>query len=115
MLASAERGVHPLGLGQAMGRLVDDWAGAWVKAGEKLGENRSKDAANRLGARRMLGLVGDGARPGLADPARAGASLRAIEAVGRAQSLLDRNVNMKLVFEHLAATLSGGEGVVQAL
>jgi hypothetical protein len=106
MLEQAERGEHPLSLGSTMASLVDNWAGGWVKEGEKIGENRSKDAANRLGCRRMLGLVADRARPGLSDPRRAPWSLRAVEMVGRAQRQLDSNVSMKLVFDHLAAGLS---------
>jgi DNA polymerase-3 subunit delta' len=106
MLEQAERGQHPLPLGATMASLVDGWAAAWVKEGDKKGENRSKDAANRLGARRMLGMVGDRARPGLADPRRSHTSLRAIDMVGRAQQQIDSNVNLKLVFDHLAAGLS---------
>jgi len=106
MLDQAERGQHPLPLGATMASLVDGWAATWVKEGEKKGENRSKDAANRLGARRMLGMVGERARTGLADPRRSAPSLRAIEAVGRAQQQIDSNVNLKLVFDHLAAGLS---------
>lgn len=106
MLEQAERSVHPLPLGATMAALVDGWAASWVKEGEKQGENRSKDAANRLGARRMLGMVGERARTGLSDPRRAPASLRAIDAVGRAQQQIDSNVNLKLVFDHLAAGLS---------
>lgn len=106
MLEQTDRGVHALALGATMASLVDTWAAAWVKEGEKKGENRSKDAANRLGARRMLGMVGDRARSGLSDPRRAGASLRAIDMVGRAQQHIDSNVNLKLVFDHLAAGLS---------
>ncbi len=106
LLDEAQQGRHPLGLGAMMASLIDDWAKAWVKEGEPKGENRSKEAANRLGARRMLGLVGDRARSGLADPRRASWSLRAVEAVGAAQRNLDANVSMKLVFEHLVAGLS---------
>lgn len=106
LLDDAERGVHPLTLGATMASLVDSWAGAWVKEGDKAGENRSKDAANRLGARRMLGLVADRSRSGLADPRRAAWSLRTVDLVARAQSQMDSNVSMKLVFDHLAAGLS---------
>lgn len=106
MLAEAERGVHPVGLGAAMAGLVDQWAAAWVKEGDAKGENRSKDAANRLGARRMLSLIGDRARAALSDPARAPAALHAIEVIGRAQRELDANVNQRLAFDHLAAGLS---------
>ncbi|MCC5823118.1 MAG: AAA family ATPase [Phycisphaerales bacterium] len=105
-LDEAERGVHPVELGAIMGSLIDDWAKEWVKQGDPRGENRSKDAANRLGARRMLALVGDRARAGLADPRRRAWSLGAVEAVGQAQRYLDSSVNMKLVFEHLAAAIS---------
>lgn len=111
MLAEAERGVLPLTLGSTMSKLVEDWASAWVKEGEKKGENRSKDAANRVGVRRMLSLVADRARPGLIDPRRGDAAMRTIDAVGRAQRELDSNVQMKFVFEHLAAGLSSREAI----
>lgn len=106
LLEDAERGVHPTGMGALLNTLIDDWGKAWVKEGEAKGENRSKDAANRLGARRMFGLIAERARTGLADPRRTAWSLRAIEAVGRAQQNADANVAMKLVFEHLVAGLS---------
>lgn len=106
LLAEAERGVHPINLGATMAGLVDQWAAAWVKEGDPKGENRSKDAANRLGARRMLGLVGDSVRTGLADPRRAPSSIKAVDMIGRAQREIDANVNLKLVFDHLAAGLS---------
>lgn len=108
MLADAERGVHPIGLGSTMTKLVDDWAGAWVKQGDKAGENRSKDAANRVGVRRMLSLIAQRARMGLTDPNRSEAALRTIDMVGRAQQELNTNVQMRMVFDHLAAGLSGG-------
>lgn len=106
MLADAARGNHPLALGSTMTKLVDDWAGGWVKAGEKAGENRSKDAANRVGVRRMLSLVAEHARPGLADQDRMDHSLRTIDLVNRAQKEIDTNVQMRMVFDHLAAGLS---------
>lgn len=106
LLVEAERGIHPVPLGGVMSKLVDDWAAAWVKEGEKQGENRSKDAANRVGCRRMLALVADRARSGMADPSRSPHALRSVEMVSRAQRELDTNVNMKIVFDHLAAGLS---------
>lgn len=106
MLADAQRGVHPVALGGVMNGLVDTWAASWVKQGEKNGENRSKDAANRVGVRRMFSLVAEHARASLADPARTPAALRSIEAVGRAQRELDTNVQMRMVLDHLAAGLS---------
>jgi DNA polymerase-3 subunit delta' len=106
LLAETERGIHPINLGATMAGLVDQWAAAWVKEGDPKGENRSKDAANRLGARRMLGLVGDSVRTGLPDPRRAQSSLKAVDMIGRAQREIDANVSLKLVFDHLAAGLS---------
>ncbi len=106
MLAEAARGRHPLALGATMTKLVDDWASGWVKLGEKAGENRSKDAANRAGVRRMLSLVAEHARTGLSDPGRSAHALRTIELVGRAQQEIDTNVQMRMVFDHLAAGLS---------
>ena len=106
MCLQADRGIHPVALGVTMGELVDQWASAWVKTGEKLGENRSKEAANRKGADQMFALIAQRARKGLAQPASAHRSLHAIDCVERAKVELNTNVQVKFVMEHLAAGLS---------
>lgn len=105
MLDDAERGRFHVALGATMTRLIDDRAAAWVKEGEKRGENRSKDAANRVAARQMLGLVAEHYRAGLADPVRAGAAVRAIDHVVDASRELSSAVQVQFVMDHLAARL----------
>lgn len=106
MCRQAERGVHPVALGVTMGELVDTWASKWVKTGEKLGENRSKEAANKKGANQMLNLIAQRARKGLMDPATMHRSLNSIDRIERAKTELATNVQVKFVMEHLAAGLS---------
>ncbi|MEX0876820.1 MAG: hypothetical protein WD114_05110 [Phycisphaerales bacterium] len=106
MYTQAERGRHPLTMGTTMAELVENWAQGWVKQGEKLGENRSKEAANRKGADQMFALIAQRARMGLTDPARMERSLHAIDCVQRARRELDTNVQVKFVMDHLAAGLS---------
>ncbi len=106
MCREAERGVHPIALGSTMGELIDQWASKWVKAGEKLGENRSKEAANKKGADQMFALIAQRARKGLRDPKSTARALHAIDCVERAKVELNTNVQVKFVMEHLAAGLS---------
>ncbi len=106
MLSRAMRGEHPPGLGTLMSTLVDQWASDWVKRGEKLGENRSKEAANQKAASMMLALIAQQARTGLADTRRADRSLQTIDSVTRASDELGTNVSFKLVMEHLVAGIS---------
>ena len=56
----------------------------------------------------MLSLVAEHARSGLGDPVRSSVSLRTIDLVARAQQQIDTNVQMRMVFDHLAAGLSAG-------
>jgi DNA polymerase-3 subunit delta' len=106
MLTRAMRGDHPAGLGTLMSSLIDTWASDWVKQGDKLGENRSKDAANQKGTDMMLALVAQRAQSGLTDPSRADSSLRTIDSVTRATESLRTNVSFKMVMEHLVAGIS---------
>ncbi len=106
MCQQADRGNHPVALGVTMGELVDSWASQWVKQGEKLGENRSKEAANRKGADQMFALLAQRARKGLREPATMARSLHAIDCVEQAKVELNTNVQVKFVMEHLAAGLS---------
>jgi DNA polymerase-3 subunit delta' len=105
-LDRALSGNHPIELGSRMTELVDDWAKDWVKKGDKQGENRSKEAANRLGASRMLAMVANHARVSLSDPDRAEHAAHTIELVERAKSELDSNVQMRFAMDHLIASIS---------
>tara|TARA_R110002072_G_scaffold271010_1_gene430827 strand:+ start:42450 stop:43622 length:1173 start_codon:yes stop_codon:yes gene_type:complete len=106
MCVQADRGSHSISLGTTMGELVDAWASGWVKQGEKLGENRSKEAANRKGADQMFALIAQRARKGLRDPSTTNRALHSIDCVERAKGELNTNVQVKFVMEHLAAGLS---------
>jgi hypothetical protein len=106
MLNRAMRGDHPAGLGTLMSTLIDDWASDWVKQGDKLGENRSKEAANQKGADMMLAMIAQRAHMGLTDPSRTHASLRTIDSITRATESLRTNVSFKMVMEHLVAGIS---------
>jgi len=106
MCAQADQGVHPIALGTTMGELVDEWATKWVKQGDKLGENRSKEAANRKGADQMFALIAQRARKGLREPSSTHRALHTIDCVERAKTELNTNVQVKFVMEHLAAGLS---------
>ena len=106
MCMQADRGIHSISLGATMGELVDGWATTWVKQGEKIGENRSKEAANRKGADQMFALIAQRARKGLRDQATTHRALHTIDCVERAKSELNTNVQIKFVMEHLAAGLS---------
>lgn len=106
MCVQADRGIHSIALGTTMGELVDAWASGWVKQGEKLGENRSKEAANRKGADQMFALIAQRARKGLRDPSTTHRALHSIDCVERAKGELNTNVQVRFVMEHLAAGLS---------
>lgn len=106
MCRQADQGIHPIALGVTMGELVDDWASKWVKQGDKLGENRSKEAANRKGADQMFALIAQRARKGLHESLSTPRALHAIDCVERAKGELNTNVQVKFVMEHLAAGLS---------
>lgn len=108
MLASVERGHYEIRLGPALSELVESWAAGWVERHKE--ENPSKDAANKVGAARVLDLVGERARrrlwnaePGSAECERA---LRDIDLIGQAQWHISANVNLKLAMENLAAQLA---------
>jgi len=107
MLDRAMRGEHPVALGTRMSELVDGWAKDWVKRGESIGEHRSKEAANKLGAARMLAMVAEHARSGLRDTDSAQDAAHTIELVERARQELDANVQIRFVMDHLVSGISG--------
>ncbi|MCC5829885.1 MAG: hypothetical protein JJU36_10610 [Phycisphaeraceae bacterium] len=103
-------------LGDRMAKGINEFAEAWVK--EHV--NASKDAANRRGAELMWSLVGNWIRRSLAktvarckraslpkDDVEAEITgwLACLEALGRAESELASNVNLRMVTDHLAAGL----------
>ena len=102
-LEALQEGGFPVPLGGIMSSLVDDFAKAWVKDHE----NASKDAANKLGAAYLLGMLADLARRKLAQRAKAGQpvdrDLAVIKAISDAEANLDASVNMKHTFENLVA------------
>jgi len=106
MLADARGGVFAPALGVTMKKLVDGWASAYVKAGADDGENRSKEAANRLAARWMFSVVGYFARRAMAHEESAAWGAHAVAAIGVAESLVWSNVSLAFVFEDLAVRLS---------
>jgi len=106
MLTRAMQGEHQVGLGALMSSLIDACAIDWVKKGDKLGENRSKEAANQKAAGMMLSLIAQHAHPGLGDDRKRERSLQTIDRVTRANEELFTNVSVKMVMEHLAAGIS---------
>jgi DNA polymerase-3 subunit delta' len=103
MLKEASRGAFPPALGETLGRLVEEFAQAWVKAHK----NASKDAANKDGVRHMLALLSRYAREQLLDAGedseQAEDAMRVISLLREAGQQVERNVNIKLMFHNLAA------------
>lgn len=106
LFTQCDQSNYPLTLGSRMAQLIDDWAKAWVKAGEKIGENRSKLVANQIGTRHMLNLIASRYRKQLVTPSKARKALNAIDHIERAQSELNTNVQLRFAMDHLAAGLS---------
>ncbi|MEM9066691.1 MAG: AAA family ATPase [Planctomycetota bacterium] len=98
-IIAASRGELEPGFGGAMQKLVDQRATELV-AKDK---NASKDAANRAAAAEMFALIAAHARAELSNSAFA---LGAIDALRRAERELGANVQMQLVFDHLASGLA---------
>lgn len=107
MLAAADRGVYEPALGAGLAELVDAWAKAWIDAHE----GASKDAANKAGAERLIGMLEERYRLALRDVARRGGdpepALHAIDLLEATRRNIAANVNQKHAFEHLAVRLAG--------
>lgn len=108
MLASASRGKYVLGLGPKIAELIESAAEAAVKANPQA----SKEAANRAAASRLFKLISrffrDQLRTGLprnVDATYHDVACRAIDAVRKAEQLLDAQVNLAFVGEWLSAEL----------
>ena len=104
------------------GRAPEDLPGWFRRSADAYAEKQlerdklgSKDAATREGLLLYLGIAGEQVRRKLADAADAGTAAddtmeqacAAIEAVARAETYLDANVNIPLVFQQLAVALEG--------
>jgi len=117
MIRQVESGEFPPGLGERFASLVDDFATEWVKQRT----NASKEAANRAAARRLFMLLASHALGGLhADAKRGedtGRRLAVIDAIREAETAIDRNVNLKLTLDNLAAQwadINSAAGAVRA-
>ena len=114
-------------LGKAMADLIDGFGEAWVKRHA----NASKEAAKRRGAELMWALLSHYARRGLHeaadqhgsaadaadDPDAVEAALRpwldTIAAVSEAQTMVDSNVHLGLVCDHLSMSMDAALTKVQ--
>lgn len=110
MLRDAERGKYSAALGPRLKELVDEWARAQVDASE----NASKDAANKAGARALLGLLAERVRRSVRALSAEGIEarrddlerrVRELELIGEAEVHVARNVNLQLAMENLSAQL----------
>ncbi len=104
MLAELDGGKFPIAMGDTLGRFVEEFAVAWVRAHGR--KTTSKDAANKDGARHVLTLLASHARNMLARFVEAGHDatnwMAIIDLIRAAESQLESNVNMKLLMENLA-------------
>jgi DNA polymerase-3 subunit delta' len=104
MLAEADAGAFPVGLGETLAQLVDDYAERWVKSRR----NASIDAAKKDGAHHLFQLLATRARERLArgasdsEGADPGAAMRSIDLIRAAELQLEANVNLKQLLENLA-------------
>ncbi len=114
MLRELDRGRFPGAMGDALGKMVEQFAVAWVKNHGK--DSTSKDAANKDGARHVLALLGAHARRRLAEAASRDADAAerwalTIDLLRECEAQIASNVNQKLAMENLvaqwAAALSG--------
>lgn len=106
-LEQSEGGRFSPTLGATMSGLIDGWAKAWVEARE----NASKEAANMVATRHMLGIIAERARErlraGAADDIEAAErALRAIDAVLEADRNIGANVSIAHAMEDLSAQLA---------
>jgi DNA polymerase-3 subunit delta' len=107
LIEQAASGAPAPELGAMMAERVEAFAKAWVDDHD----GASKDAANKAGARHLLALLGEIAR----DRLRGGGGaaelepwLRGVDLAAQTESLLDSNVNMSLLLDHLSIQWSAG-------
>lgn len=106
-LAQTEAGRFSPALGATMAGLIDQWAKTWVDEHE----NASKEAANIVATRHMLGIIAERARGRLragadGDPQAVERSLRTLDVVMDAERYIAANVPIAHTMEDLAARLS---------
>lgn len=104
MIESLQAGRFPIGAGQTLAGLVDDFASRWVKTHE----NASKEAANADGAYHLFSVLAGRVRAGLRTAAGRGDDdlagwLRVVDLIRETEIQLASNVNMKLAMESFAA------------
>lgn len=102
LLRAVESRRFTVELGPAMASCAESWAESWVE----LHASASKDAANREGASRVLRMVGEHFRAGLARAGEVRPYLAAIEATARCERHVDSSVQIPLAMGNLAAQLS---------
>lgn len=103
VLGALSAGRPVFDLGAIAHRLIENYASAWVAAGP----NRSKEAANRAAAHRLLSVIADEFRRTMRSGGDADHSARAIMRLEQAERELASNVQPALVFDALAADLAG--------
>lgn len=101
MLAACDGGRYSPELGPTMHDLVEGWAEAYVK----IRPNASKEAANHAGAAWLFRLLAERARRTMRGVRGERAAAR-IDAIRRAETELEANVNALFVMDHLAAELA---------
>jgi DNA polymerase-3 subunit delta' len=113
MLAGAAKGKYALGLGPRMAELIEAEAKGVVEASPQ----SSKEAATRAAAGRMFRMVSrfyrDHLRQGLPRAVDGGyddAACRAIDAVRRAEQLVEAQVKLTFIGEWLSAELTASAG-----
>lgn len=89
-------------LGAIAHGLIEAYASTWVDAGP----NRSKEAANRAGARQLLSVLAEHLRLGTRTGREPERCARAVMRLERAERELASNVQPALVFDSLAADLA---------
>lgn len=104
-LTHVNTGRFPVDLGQAMAKLIDEWAAAWVEMPGH--ESASKDAANKAAARHLLRYLLQHARADLLTACARGAAaepvLRRIDLIAEAQRQIDANLPPAFVLENMLA------------
>ncbi|MCL4221791.1 MAG: DNA polymerase III subunit delta' [Phycisphaerales bacterium] len=102
LLEALAAGRQVFDLGAVAHGLIESYAAAWVDAGP----NRSKEAANRAGARQLLSILGEHFRSEVRAGRHADRAARAIIRLEQSERELASNVQPALVFDSLAADLA---------
>ena len=101
MIGHLERGVYPAEMGKLMTQLVKDFSDAWVKKRK----NASKDAANKDGARHLLGILASYARrrlhESIQDDEAAYSFADLIDLIRETELQIETNVNQRHALDNL--------------